>query len=113
MSQDRALWTVVLAGPVVWLCSFLANYALAPWACTFQSKLALYAVSLAALALCAVSTVYAWNLWKQLGAEWHAEGAAAVPRRRAMAISGIVLSAGFLLVVIAQSIPELMLASCE
>jgi hypothetical protein len=113
MSRDLALWTVVLAGPTVWLCSFEANFALAPWACTFQSKAALYLVSFAALALCAASLVWAWRLWRQLGAEWNAEGGGAVPRGRAMAISGVVLSGGFLIVVLAQAIPELMLESCQ
>ena len=113
MNRDLALWIVVLAGPVVWLCSFEANYALAPWACTFQSKVALYLVSLLALALCAASLVFAWKLWKQFGAEWHAQDAGAIPRARAMAISGIVLSAAFFIVVLAQAIPEFMLESCQ
>src|SRR5207302_7538129 len=53
MSRNAALWTGVLAGPIIWLLSFEANFALAPWACIFQAKLALYIVSILALVLAA------------------------------------------------------------
>ncbi|MBV9267590.1 MAG: hypothetical protein JO061_15590 [Acidobacteriaceae bacterium] len=113
MNRNLALWIVVLTGPIVWLCSFEAIFALAPWACTFQSKLALYLVSLAAVIFCCASGVYSWRLLKEFGQEWDMEGAGAVPRGRAMAVAGLVLSAGFLIVVIAQAIPEIMLGACE
>ena len=37
------------AGPIVWLFSFEAKFALAPWACIYSDEAALYLVSLIAL----------------------------------------------------------------
>ena len=111
--RDVALWTGVLAGPIIWLCSFEANFALAPWACIFQVKLALYVVSFLGLLLCAASGVLAWQQWKAVGTELPGDGGGPLPRIRVMALSGVVLSASFFLIVLAQAIPELMLAPCE
>jgi hypothetical protein len=113
MKRDLVLWTAVLAGPVVWLFSFEANYVLAPWACTFQAKLALYLVSLVALLLCAASGIMAWRQWTELGKEWPGNGGGVLPRARIMAIGGVLLSALFFLVVLAQAIPEVLLEACE
>ncbi len=113
MSRDAALWTGVLAGPIVWLLSFEANFALAPWACTFDAKLALYIVSVIALVLAAASGLLSWRQWKELGQEWPGEGGGAVPRGRIMAIGGVLLSAMFFLVILAQSIPEIILGACQ
>ncbi|HSU60234.1 MAG TPA: hypothetical protein VLI55_13040 [Bryobacteraceae bacterium] len=113
MNRNFALWTGVLAGPIVWLLSFEANFALAPWACIFQAKLALYIVSLVALILSAASGVLAWNQWRQLGKEWPDEGGSVVSRARIMAVGGILLSTMFCIVIVAQAIPEIILAACQ
>jgi hypothetical protein len=113
MKRDLALWAGLLAGPIVWLFSFEAKYALAPWACTFQAKIGLYLVSLAALVLCAASGVLAWRQWTELGREWPGGGGGALPRSRIMAIGGVLMSAMFFLVVLAQAIPEVLLQACE
>ncbi|MBV9156258.1 MAG: hypothetical protein JO097_08335 [Acidobacteriaceae bacterium] len=113
MSRNFALWTGILAGPIVWLLSFEAIFALAPWACVFQAKLALYLVSLVALALAAGSGLLAWREWSALGKELPGDGEGALPRSRVMAIGGVLLSAMFFLVILAQAIPELLLGACE
>ena len=111
--RNLALWTGLLAGPVIWLCSFEANFALAPWACLFQAKLALYLVSIFALILCAASGVLAFKQWKAIGTEWPDDAGVALPRTRLMAMGGVALSASFFLVVLAQAIPEVVLGACE
>lgn len=113
MNRTFVLWTGILTGPVVWLVSFEINYALAPWACVTEQKAALYFVSLLALIVSAASGILAWREWKQLGGEWPGEGGGAIPRSRIMALSGMVLSAMFCLVIIAQAVPELMLGACD
>jgi hypothetical protein len=113
MNRDLALWIVILAGPVLWLCAFEANFALAPWACTFQNKLALESVWIAGVLLCCGSALWAWALWRSIGGGWGAHEAGVVSRSRMMAIAGIVLSASFALVMVAQAIPVFMLGACE
>jgi hypothetical protein len=113
MKRDVILWTGVLAGPIVWLFSFEANYALAPWACTFQAKIGLYLVSLAALVLCALSGTLAWREWTALGKQWPGGVGGSEARSRIMAIGGVLMSAMFFLVVLAQAIPSVVLQACE
>jgi hypothetical protein len=113
MNRDFALWTGILAGPIIWLLSFEANFALVPWACEFQAKLALYVVRLIAIVLAASSFALAWRLWKELGKEWPGQAGGALARSRVMAGSGVLMSAMFFVVIVAQSVPELILGACE
>jgi hypothetical protein len=113
MNRNAILWTSILAGPIVWLISFQTNFALVPWACIFQAKLALYVVTLIALIACAGSGFLAWREWRALGAELNFEGPGPAPRSRMMALSGVVLSTGFFLVIVAQAIPEVILKDCQ
>lgn len=113
MNRNLALWTGVLGGPIVWLCSFEARFALAPWACTFQNKWALYGVALAALILCAGCALLSWREWKALGEHGPSPAGGAVPRSNFMAIGGIVISSGCGMIVIAQAIPEFVLGACQ
>jgi hypothetical protein len=113
MKRNLALWIGVLGGPITWLCSFEARFALAPWACTFQSKLALHGVGCAAVLLCAAFALLSWREWKALGEQEPVAAGGAPARSTFMAIGGIVLSIGCLLIVIAQTIPEMILGACE
>ncbi len=113
MNRNFALWTSILAGPIVWLLSFEANFALAPWACIFQAKLALYIVSLIALILSAASGALAWAQWTQLGREWPDQAGTVISRARIMAVAGVLLSTMFCIVIIAQAIPEIVLGACQ
>ncbi len=99
--------------PFTWLCSFLANFAWAPWTCIFQVKLGLYAISGVALLIEAVLAFIAWREWQGAGKEWAGDGGTSLARVRLMAIGGFFASLGFFFVVVAQSVPELMLAACE
>lgn len=103
MKGTLALWTGLLTAPIVWFFSLEAKFVLAPWVCTFGWKWAAYAVSLIALAIIAAGGRIAWLQWQQVEGE----------RPRAMALGGVFLSAGFLIVLLAQTIPELVLAGCE
>ncbi len=93
--------------------SFEANFALAPWACLFQAKITLYIVSIVALLLAAASGLLAWRQWSALGRELPGDGGGGLPRLRIMAMGGVLLSAMFFLVILAQAIPEVVLGACE
>ncbi len=113
MNRNLILWISILAGPFVWLISFQANFALVPWACIWQGKLALYLVSVVGLIACGASSFAAWREWRELGRQMEFEGPGALPRSRMMALSGIVLSIGFFMVILAQAIPEVILRECQ
>ncbi len=113
MNRDLALWTGILAGPLVWLISFEANFALVPWACIFEAKLALYLVSLVALAASGAAGFLAWHEWKVLGREMPGQGGDTLSRSRIMALGGVLLSAMCCLIIVAQAIPEFILGACQ
>ena len=113
MNRDRALWMGILAGPVIWLASFEALFALNPWACIFQTKAALFIVSLIAFAGSAASGLLAWSQWKALGVEMPGDGGDPLTRGRSMAFGGVILSTFCCLIIIAQAIPEVVLESCQ
>ena len=107
MKQDFVLWLCVLAGPVAWFLSMEANFALAPLAP--KAMLAFYLVSLAALLITAAAGYLAWARWRQMSRS--KADVVATSGRRALAVSAFVLSAMFAVVIVAQSIPNLMLRS--
>ena len=113
MSRNAALWTGVLGPPLAWLMSFEARFALVPWACTFQNKMAIYGVGILGLIVCAACGMLAWRQWKDLGEQEPSPEGGAYARSVFMAVGGIVLSAGCFMIVVAQSIPELILGACE
>jgi hypothetical protein len=113
MKRDLALWTGILAAPAVWLFSFEANFALAPWACDFKNKLALFLVTILALILVAGSGLLAWREWNAVGKEWPGGAGGALARERIMAGAGLLMSAMFFSVIVAQAIPNLILGACD
>ena len=113
MNRNVALWIGFLGGPIIWLCSFEARFALAPWACTFQNKWALHAVAIAGLILCLVCAYISFTQWRSTGEKPPTEAAGVVPRSNFTAILGIVVSCGCGMIVIAQTIPEVVLGACQ
>ena len=113
MKRDRLLWAGLLIGPIVFLTSFLINFALAPWACTFRWQPWLFVVSATALSITAASGWMAWRQWGQLGRQIPDDDAGVVPRARMMAFGGVLLSALCVLVIVAQAIVESILGACE
>jgi hypothetical protein len=91
-------WTGVLTGPVTWLFDLGLIYLLVRHSCTSRSTVAVFAITLVALALTASGALVArTNL----------------ERSRFMAIGGMMLSAFFFLVIAAQAIPVFVLNPCE
>jgi hypothetical protein len=113
MNRDLALWIGLLAGPFVWLCSFEANFALAPWTCIWQEKLTLYLVSLAAFVISGAAGVLAWRQWSELGREADPHGGDTLSRSRVMAFGGVILSGFSCLIIVAQAIVESILGACQ
>ena len=113
MKRDVILWLAIVTGPLVWFTSMEANFALSHWACAYGWKPVLYVISLVALAITAGSGMAAWREWKQVGRDWAGEAGGAIPRSRALASGGVAISAMSFLVILAQSVVELVLGACQ
>jgi hypothetical protein len=112
-TRDLILWCAVLAGPIIWLWSFQAKFSWVPIACASQSKLALLGFSLLALAFTLLAGFLAWRQWKELGSRQPDEAADPSSRARFMAVGAMVFSVGFSMVIVAQTVPDLILNSCQ
>ena len=112
-ARDLLLWVAVLAGPILWLLSFQAKFSWNPWACASQAKLILFSISLAAFLLTAGAGLLAWRQWYALRHQPTADTGATLARSRFMALGGLVFSAGFCMVIIAQVIPDLLFEVCQ
>lgn len=107
-------WTGLLAGPVAWGLQMQTNYALVPWVCMKGGEILLYLVTVLALLVTAVGAFAAWRAWSEGGREEETDGGAGViSRTRFMGALGLLLSAMFFVVIIAQAIPGFFFHPCQ
>lgn len=113
MKSQVMLWSGIILGPVAWFINLEANFAIAPLACTATGKPYLYLVSAVSLVTAIVAGAVSFACWHMLERSLVAEGAPGDSGRRFVALSGIILSAFCALVIIAQSIPNILFKGCE
>lgn len=113
MTRNAVLGLAVATGPIVWLLTFGADFALSGWTCGAQSRLPQYILSVVSIVLTGAAMWAAWVEWRAAGKGFPGESGGPAARARSVAIVGIALNAMFLVVAIAQTIPHLMLGGCE
>jgi hypothetical protein len=113
-----ALWTGVLAGPLVWLGLLEVNYVLSYVACETRQTWFLHLATAVAAALVAGAGFCAWRaghgpaeLPEPLTAPVSADTCDA--RTRWMAHAAVASSAWFILVILSMSIPVVVLGTCQ
>jgi hypothetical protein len=106
-------WASLLFSPAVFFLHLLVAYLLVPWSCTHQNELWLNLVSGAAVALSALGTFIAWQLWGELKRVPPGNEGGAVPRARFLAVTGFILSAAITLVLLSQWAAEFFLTACQ
>jgi hypothetical protein len=111
--QIRALWVGLLLAPVAFLINLEVAYALVPTACASRNGLPVHLVHLACLLLTLYGLLTAWRSWQAVGGTWPGEEGDPVARSRFMAGSGLLVSGMFVLVIVAQWIPSLVLDPCQ
>jgi hypothetical protein len=111
--EIRALWTGLLLPPVAFLANVEFAYAVVPAACSAGTVVLVHLVHLLCLLLALVGGLVAWRSWRSAGAEWPGEQGGPLARSRFMAGSGVLGSALFALVIVAQWIPSFVLSPCQ
>lgn len=108
-----ALWFGVLAPPFFYLLDEELSYAFAYGACGTGRRGAF----LVSTAVCAVIVIVAGLIslarYRALPETTDLEGARGIDRNRFLAILGMGMSAGFLLFILANFVPKLMLGICD
>lgn len=113
-----ALWTGVLAGPLVWLMLLEWNYVLSYVACETRQTWFLHAPTLVAVGLVAAAGVWGWT------AGWQPRDLPEPPsppisaetcnsRAQWMAVYGAAISAWFIIVILAMEVPVIVLRTCQ
>lgn len=115
-ARIAALWFGILAGPVVWLTLLEVNYVLSYVSCETGHKWFLHVAVLVAVSLVALAGYLAWTNGPPDERELHTppvtRGTAEM-RARWMALYGITSSVFFIIVILANEIPILVLHTCE
>jgi hypothetical protein len=107
-----ALWMGVLLAPFSFLLNLQISYALVPWACAAGHIFWLHLASAGTFLLAMLGAFTAWRSWQKTGRELQSEGGNPVARSRFMAITGLMMSALFSLVILAQWIANFILDPC-
>ena len=111
--EIAALWTGLILPPAAFLLNLEVAYALVPVACSSGATLPVHLVHLGCLILALVGGVFAWRCWRATGSTWPGEEGGRLARSRFMAGLGLLVSALFALVIVAQWIPSFLLSPCQ
>jgi hypothetical protein len=114
LSSSRRLWLSLLLAPMAWLADLEASYALAAQACIASPghRLALYLVPLAAAFVAGLGAVLAWQVYTRTTTPAPA-AAAAEGSERFLALASVVASVFFVLIILVQTIPNVLLGACD
>ena len=115
-SQPRGkfwLWVGLLTAPLVFLLHLEANYALVTQLCQSTHKMGMHLVTLTALLVSAAGGLVSWRNYRAAGRKLPGDGATVLERSRLMAAVGIFISLLFMLILVAQWIPQFIFDPCQ
>jgi len=107
------LWFGILAGPLAFLLNLQLSYMLVQPVCVAAHHLVLHLVPAGALLLTASGGVSAWRNWRRTERAGSSKAGGVLPRSRFMAGVGLLTSGLFLLVIVAQWLPNFILTPCQ
>ena len=107
------LWFGLLGPPVIWAVRIGASYILVPYACWWDMVLLLHGVTAAALLATAFAGWVAWTRWRRVGKGMQLELGGPTTRTRFMALSGVISSAFFFLVMVAEGLANFFVDPCQ
>jgi Ni/Fe-hydrogenase subunit HybB-like protein len=110
--ENFALWTGILGSAIVWAIQLQTSYAMVPWACASGHRWMLPLTSSAFLIAAIIPGVMAWKLWKKASGTQSERETRYAGRRRFMAMLGMMDTAIFVLLIIAQGLPVFFIHPC-
>jgi hypothetical protein len=113
LRSARTIWLMVVLPAFITAAAMQINYVLVRQACSAQRNLALYVVTIVALALLGGVGLVSFLNWRHAGAQWPGETADVATRTRFVSIVGALGSAIFFLVTFAQGIATVYFDPCQ
>lgn len=110
--SELLLWTGFLLPPLSWSVALELLYLLTDYGCATTNFLPNHIVSAVALMLSLLGGLIAWTNWQKSGAVWPSDASGPVPRSRFMATLGLLTSALFSALIIAQWLPTILGVPC-
>jgi hypothetical protein len=110
---ERTVWLMIVLPAFITAAAMQINIVLVRQACSAQRNVALYVVSIVALALLVAVGLISLANWRGLGAQWPGETADVATRTRFISILGTLGSAIFFLVTLAQGIATVYFDPCQ
>ena len=107
------LWFSILAPPLAFLLNLQLSYMLVQPVCVTAHHIILHLVPAGALLLAASGGVSAWWNWQRTGQAGSSKAEGVLPRSRFMADVGLLTSGLFLVVIVAQWLPNFILSPCQ
>jgi hypothetical protein len=110
--ENLALWVGILGSAVVWLVELQTTYAMVPWACSSGHRWMLPVASLFFFLTAVVPGFIAWGQWesdKPSQRDAHRNG---IGRKRFMVLLGLMNTALFTLLILAQGTPVFFIHPC-
>jgi len=112
-TTPKALWTLIVTGPIIVAIEMQANFVLVRQACSAQRNFALYAVIIIAMLLTIATALVGVSLWKRAGTAWPTEEIDLANRIRFITAVGILSSGMSFLVILAQGIATVSFDPCQ
>lgn len=109
---DRLLAAAMLAPPLIWFAHLNVSYAWVPSACASGDWLKLHLFTIAGILITVVAGWGSWRFLQRFGRGTTDEGDARATRRRFMAVSGTAFAVVFILLILANEVPVIVLRRC-
>ncbi|MFN8556440.1 MAG: hypothetical protein U0531_03510 [Dehalococcoidia bacterium] len=98
---------------MAWIVHLFASYLLVPMSCDYNTKLPLYAVTLVAALVTLVAGGLALTAWRRSGVRAATAIGGAGGRSGFLALVGVLISALFVALILAECVPNLYLNPCN
>jgi hypothetical protein len=108
-----AQWVGLLLAPATFFAHLQGAYVLVPRACRYDASVWLHVVGVASVLLAAAGTLVAWRVWEDAGRHETTETGGPLPRARFLGVVGFVMSAMFVLLLLAQWVAGFVISPCQ
>lgn len=112
-TTPKALWILLIVGPVLTALAHEINFVLVRHACSAQRTVALYGVMLLAIVLTVGSVIVGHRIWRRERVSWPGEDHDLATRITFIAILGMLASVISLHIMIAQFIAIMVFDPCQ